>query len=181
MEKPQFKFDENLRSIPEDPEYLKLYIQNMESSLDSIHNPKQYVSIIGEMAVYLRILGDFQKAESALEKALKIIAEENLGIQREVQQKIRLAHVLQDKKEFNKSTPLFKELIKTCRENQEANKYLAFALQHSGKNLFDQLLYKDALAQFEEALTIRKTMNAPKDQIVSTELAIQRTKQLLKI
>ncbi|MEK2646126.1 hypothetical protein [Bdellovibrio sp. BCCA] len=94
MEKPQFKFDENLRSIPVDPEYLKSYVKNMESSLDSITSPKEYVSVIGEIAVYLRVLGDFQKAE--------------------------------------------------------------------------------------EALTIRKTMNAPQDQIESTELAIQRTKQLLK-
>ncbi|WP_374074281.1 hypothetical protein [Bdellovibrio bacteriovorus] len=180
MEKPKFKFDENLRSIPENPKHLKSYIQNMESSLDSIKDPKQYISVIGEMAVYLRMLGEFEKAETALEKSLKIIAKEKLGIQREVQQKIRLAHVLQDKKEFNKSNTLFAELIQTCRKNEEAKNYLAFALQHSGKNLFDQNLFTDALAQFEEALSLRKSMNAPQDQIESTELAIKRTKELLK-
>jgi hypothetical protein len=47
----------------------------------------------------------------------------------ETQQKIRLAHVYQWKKDFIKSTKMFSDIIESCRKNPELNVYLSFALQ----------------------------------------------------
>lgn len=105
------------------------------------------------------------------DQRLKITFDENL-------REIRLAHTLQCKKEFKKSNILFSEILNTCRSTPDVAMYLDFAFQHSGKNFFDQKHFKDALANFEEALRLRKTRKAPEDQLQSSEQAILRTKQL---
>lgn len=173
---PEFETDENLRSIPKDPEGLLDHVQEMHESLEAIEDPKKLVSVLGEMGVYLRTLGELDAAEGCLSEALRLIHEKNLGIRAEVQNMIRLAHVLQWRKEFDQSTEIFQQIIEICRSDEEANSYLDFALQHSGKNLFDQKKYPEAYALFEEAYDIRKSKNAPKDQIESTEMALRVTK-----
>lgn len=172
-------FDENLRDNPHDPEGLRLYSFELEQSLKLTTDPLKRIRLLGELGVHLRTLGELDRAEKSLRDALKIIQENSLGIKWEVQQKIRLAHVLQWKRSFNASDSLFSEVISTCRDNVDAALYLDFALQHAGKNFFDQNRLNEALAYFEEAMSIRLKRQAPQDQIESTDLAIKRTKFLL--
>lgn len=172
-------FDENLRDVPRDPDGFGHYVVEIEASLKEVANPQQQVRLLGELGHHLRVLGDLQKAEQLLRKALQIVHDHKLGLQWEVQQKIRLAHVLQWKREFKASDRLFSEVIAVCRSNSDVDMYLAFALQHAGKNLFDQNKFREALELFEEAMNIRLERRAPQDQIESTELAIKRIKSLL--
>jgi hypothetical protein len=64
---------------------------------------------------------------------------------------------------------------------KEQNKtFLAFALQHAGKNLFDQEQFQEALSMFVEALELRTQIMAPAEQIYSTEFSIKVTKSKLE-
>ena len=132
---------------------------------------------MGEIGVYLRQLKQLDEAEEVLHKALLLIETHLLGVKFEVQQKIRLVHVYQWKKRFKDSNNLLLETIQKCRELPEVSGYLAFALQHMGKNLFDQNRFDEALTHFEEALQLRIEQNSPVNQIDSTKLAIQVTIQ----
>lgn len=172
-------FDENLRDVAVDPAGLRGYVQELQQSLLTVSDQLQRVRIQGEMGVYLRILGDLGRAEDFLREALQIVQNNNMGIRLEVQQKIRLAHVYQWQKNFEKSNQLFAEVIGLCRTRDEAQFYLDFALQHAGKNHFEQRDFSKALSCFQEALDLRINKKAPQEQIESTQLALQRTKQLI--
>jgi tetratricopeptide (TPR) repeat protein len=177
----EMKEDENLRNTPVDPAGLRRYVIELLGSLPSAgKNHGKRVSILGEAGVHLRCLGELKEAEQVLREALRIAVDEQLGIRREVQQKIRLAHVLQDQKKFAQSNALFEEIISVCRTDDEASVYLHFALQHSGKNQFEQNNFSEALALFEEAMELRLKQDAPEDQIRSTQRALARTKALLQ-
>lgn len=171
--------DESLREVPSDPKGLRQYTDELVQSLASVTDPKKQVSILGELGVHLRSLEDLDRAQEVLLEALNIIKDHQLGIKREIQQKIRLGHVLQWKKSFTESDALFDEVVSACRTSGDLGEYIAFALQHAGKNFFDQGRFAEALSYFEEAMTIRLTQKAPQDQIDSTLLAIERTKALL--
>jgi 2-polyprenyl-3-methyl-5-hydroxy-6-metoxy-1,4-benzoquinol methylase len=176
-DKPRMVVDENLRFVASDPTEVLNYIEFLKSELNGLTDFSSRVSHLGEIGVYLRVVDQFEEAEKYLVEALQLINSNELGILKEVQQKIRLAHVWQDKKEFVKSDALFNELIQTCRENKEAHHYLDFALQHTGKSSFDQGYYHSALSYFSEALEIRLRKNSPNDQIESTQKAIQVTQE----
>lgn len=178
--KPQFKLNENLRFVPVDPADLARHIELLKLELKSAMDPSKRVSLLGEIAVYLRTLDCFDDAESCLLQALETISLHNLGVEKKVQQQIRLAHVWQEKKEFVKSDGLFSEVINCCRENGVAKKYLDFALQHAGKSYFDQGYYQAALAHFTEALKIRIEKKSPADQIESSQKAIQTAQERIK-
>lgn len=172
-------FDENLRDVPKDPDGLRSYTIELEQSLKETTNPQQRVRLLGELGVHLRTLGDLERAEQVLREAMQIIQVHNLGVKWEIQQKIRLANVLQWKRDFVSSGALFGEAIAVCRSNSDADMYLDFALQHAGKNFFDQNRLREALVLFEESMSIRSKRQAPQDQIDSAALAIKRTKSLL--
>lgn len=172
-------FDENLRDIAKDPDGLRGYIVELEKALESAENPLQQIRLLGEVGVHQRTLGELDSAEQSLRNALRTAQENQLGIKWEIQQKIRLAHVLQWKRTFKASDSLFEEIIGICRANADASIYLDFALQHAGKNFFDQNRLKEALALFDEAMALRLKRQAPQDQIESTLLAVERTKARL--
>lgn len=176
---PEFIFDQNLREIPKDPNGLMDHVENLKTVVLSLENPGERSAILGEIGLYLRILGELDEAEFYLLESLDLISEHGLGLKREVQQMIRLAHVLQWQKEFTESTRVFDQILEVCRQDEDAESYLSFALQHAGKNLFDQLRYEEALSLFEEALEIRTRQRAHADLLESTKLAIERTKELL--
>lgn len=168
--------NDQLRDVPCDPEGLKQYISELTESLTNTTDVKTQVRLLGEMGVHLRSLLDLESAKSKLLEAFKIIHENQLGLKLEIQQKIRLAHVLQWQSLYDESNILFQKIISVCRTDESANVYLDFALQHSGKNLFEQKRYSEALSQFEEAMDLRVKRKAPADQIESTQFAIAKTK-----
>lgn len=174
--RPKSYFDENLRDIPANRDVTQAYVDKLKESLTHTLESYERVGLLGEIGVYQRQLEELDDSEKYLRLALEIIESKALGIKLETQQKIRLAHTLQWKQSFTDSNVLFFEIILICRQNQEARQYLDFALQHAGKNFFDERKWSEALNLFEEALTLRQKRNAPRDQIESTETAILRTK-----
>lgn len=178
--KPEFVLNKDLRFIPKDPESLRLHIEGLKRDLERAQDLNKQVSLLGDIGVYLRSLDLFDEAESSIKKALQLIAENKMGISKEIQNKIRLAHVYQEKMDFKLSSSLFDEIIKTCRTSSEAESYLHFALQHAGKNCFDQGQYQKARDFFEETLKIRKAISAPQDQLESTQMALDRVCELME-
>ena len=177
--KPEFYLDENLRFIPKDPSALKSYIEGLKIKLDSEALPLNKVNLMGEIGYYLNCLCKHSEAKKILEKTLKIIDKEHLGLKKRIQNEIRLGHVLQFQKDFKQSNLLFSSIINICSKNNYLEYFLSYAYQHNGKNLFDQKRYQDALDCFQEALKLRLKQNAPKDQVESTRSAIHRTKELI--
>lgn len=178
MKKPEFYLDLNLRFRPEDLAHLNQYIQFLHDGLRALDDPKEVVRAMGELGVNLRSADRFDEAEVMLKKALEIVAEKKLGISQEVQQKLRLAHVYQEQERFSESNGLFQECLDLC-EKEHLDHFYPFALQHHGKNLFDQKRYGEALDFFERALALRIQNKVPQDQIESTRRAVERTKELL--
>ena len=176
---PLYSFDENIREVPKDLSELRKYIQELKSGLPYLEDPVELVTALGELGANLRILGELHAAETCLVEALEVIEIEKLPMMYQVQNRLRLAHVYQWQKNFRMSNLLFASTLETCRAHAELSSYLDFALLHSGKNLFDQQKYGDALIYFEEALLIRRERKANLEQIASSEWAIQRTKDLL--
>ncbi|MGZ3775840.1 MAG: GNAT family N-acetyltransferase [Pseudobdellovibrionaceae bacterium] len=177
--KPEFILNQNLRFIPKDPESLKIYVAQLKDQLKSSHNILDRVNLQGEIGVYLRSLQLLEEAEAALQEVLEIIKKNDLGLRKEIQNKIRLAHVFQEAKKFKQSNFLFAEIIRLCRTVDELSPLLHFALQHAGKNEFDQGQYNSAVQYFEEALLLRQKKSAPLDQIESTQAALARAKEVI--
>lgn len=179
--KPVLLTDEvTLHEYAEDPEALSRYIELLKNEIKMAVEPIDKVRRLGETGVYLRSAGHLEEAEIYLLQALAIIETYELGLKIETQQKIRLAHIYQWQKNFSGSDELFEEVLNTCRQQNEADSYLPFALQHAGKNYFDQQKYKKALECFEEALKLRIERASPPDQIASTEQALRVTRGQLK-
>ncbi|MGZ3775573.1 MAG: tetratricopeptide repeat protein [Pseudobdellovibrionaceae bacterium] len=155
------------------------YIAQLKDSLKTSKDLAERVNLQGEIGVYLRSLDQFVEAEAFLQEALQLIKENGLGVRKEIQSKIRLAHVFQEAKQFKKSDSLFCETLKICQTDSKAAPLLHFALQHAGKNEFDQGNLLPALQYFEEALSIRLRDSAPSDQRDSTQTAIARVKEVL--
>lgn len=175
-----YHFDENLRDVPDCSNTLQKYVEILQQKYKHLKNPIDQIRAMGELGVYLRQLMKLNEAACIIEEALHLVNHHQLGIKLETQQKIRLAHVYQWQKDFIKSTQLFSDIIESCCQNTELNKYLSFAFQHSGKNLFDQGQYQEALLCFKEALDLRLKNNSPQDQIDSSKLAINVAKNKIK-
>lgn len=179
--KIEIYFDANLRDVAKDQVALISYLETLEKDLESDLAPVEQIKILGELGVYYRILHNYQIAEKCLLQALRIIKLNNLGVKYETQQNIRLAHVHQWKKDFIKSNEQFEQIINLCKMNKDASIYLDFAYQHAGKNFLEQGQITEALSMFEEALKIRLEKKSPIDQLESTQLAIKKCNDLLKL
>ena len=178
--KPEVEFDQDLREVAKEPAVVRAHIELLKKSHESATDIQKRVALLGELGVWLRVLGELDEAEAKLWEALKLIGDHALGVRLRTQQQIRLAHVLQWKKAFAQSDALFADIVARCEQSPELADYLDFALQHAGKNFFDQKRFQEALAFFERALVLRKKRAAPRDQIASTEFAIARTREVMK-
>lgn len=173
--------DENLRFVPRDRSAVEAYVDFLNSRLQRTIDVDQRVGIQGEIAAYLNVLDRLEEAYVLLHNALGTIKRESLGMRREIQQRIRLAHVLQHKKEFSSSTEMFEQIIQTCRSDENAKFYFDFAYQHAGKNFFDQEKYDLALWAFSMALELRKAKNSLCEQLDSTLAAIEKTQARIRL
>ena len=165
---------------PENPEGIKVAIIELLAESSVSTDIKKYVSLLGTVGVHQRSLMLLDEAENTLNEVLEVISKNNLSISLEAQNKIRIGHVYQWQKRFERSNLIFEDVIALCLQNEEASHYLHFAYQHHGKNLFDQERYQEAFDFLEKALRIRLDIDAPLDQLQSSREAIDIVKKYLE-
>jgi tetratricopeptide (TPR) repeat protein len=164
-------FGEDLREIPNNPEQMRHAVSFLREQLrESGMTPAERARTLGLLGSLCRMLGDYDDAGIWLTEALSL-SEECGNIGAAVTNRIRLAHLAQWRGDFEESTSAFTELTVICRSTPELLSRLDFALQHAGKNLFDQGRHQEALPLFEEALALRER-KGDAELIASTRYAL---------
>lgn len=149
-----FHINDDLRDVPDDPEDMARAIAFLDDRLRIEQSDAERRSLFGLIGVLSRMTGDLDRAESALQSALRLAIDEHdrAAI---VQSQIRLAHVFQWQQRFVEADTLYVATIEMCSSDDALGHYLDFALQHYGKSLFDQRSYEAASRAFEKALHLR--------------------------
>jgi tetratricopeptide (TPR) repeat protein len=171
-----YDFDANLRETPHDRSamergvaWLARQIINVGSDLHATARLK------GMHGVYSRILGQLDSAEASLKSAVEM-SQSVLDARLVYINELRLAHVYQWQGRFELSTPMFEELLVRAEKDRHLGLLLDFAMQHAGKNAFDQGKYAEALSHFAGALALRRLKNDAR-LLHSTETAIAVTRE----
>ena len=173
----QTRIEKNLRDVALNPSEMAqacFEIQNyLKSPLSEIESPLGRASWLAQVGTLQRILLKLEDAEKSHKECLRLLLANQATSDKVLAAQIRLAHVYQWQRRFDLSNEVFSKTLLALKPS--ANKLLlSFGLQHQGKNLFDQSLFKEALECFYEALEIRKDLKKT-DLMESTELSIKVT------
>lgn len=164
-----YYYDENLQEVLVAPNDVQKYIAKKIILAKTTQDPETQVHHLGEAGVYLRMLRRLDSAEEILNEALSIAVAAQLPQSVQIAQEIRRAHVVQWKQNFAQSNDLFAQLIEKSSRLEPQDALIDFIWQHAGKNFFDQGAFREAVLAFKNALRLRKTREAPEDQIKSSE------------
>lgn len=147
---------ETLRERPKDPAAFAAAVDRLLDGIETARSqPAKLLAMLGRAAPLLRIAGRLDEARRTASAAIALA--ELLEDARAVYvNRIRLAQVLQWERRFDLSTPLFDQLVGEARCAPELAGLLDTALQHAGKNLFDQRHDAEAARCFREALRLRR-------------------------
>jgi tetratricopeptide (TPR) repeat protein len=159
--------DDMVRAV----DYVQTYL-----SRDDLED-RQRVEALGLLGVFLRMLGDLSAAAEALVSAVDISSQAGLDAAT-VANRIRLANVYQWKHQFELADTIYEAVIQQCERGPAVQQYLDFAMQHYGKNLFDQRRYREAMDMFERALELRQA-GGDTELIESTTIALLTTRSRL--
>lgn len=170
---PKYSFSEDLREVPSSIDEWTQFINGLKDRLKAETHESQRLMFFEYIGVANRILNNLDESEYFLKKALTISYKHPKQFKL-IQNLIRLAHVYQWKKNFEKAAVLYEQAWSVLLELPQAELLLASYHQHLGKFYFDQKLFCLAQAEFETALSIRQLMNAPKDQIESSTSSLRR-------
>lgn len=165
---PSYHFDQDLRDVPDNMDEWTSFFENLKSQLKEEVHPENRLHLIEYIGMTARTLLKFEEAETFLLKAVSLTYDSPKH-GRLIQNLIRLAHVYQWKKDFEKSHLLFDQARALMNERPVSDSLRAAYHQHLGKLYFDQQLYGLAQAEFGLALKIRKGIPAPMDQLQSSE------------
>lgn len=176
-----YSFRDDLRSWPNNPSDMALFVENERESLKAFsHNTENVESIrehckrLGESANYLKTLRRVDESLKLFEEIDGYIRRYDLGARTLLVNNLRRADVLRYKNDFNSAREIFEKCLLQINETAALKDYKDFALQHLGKLHFDMQNYRKALDFFYEALEVRKIKNEP-DLLDSTLLAIRIT------
>ncbi len=125
----------------------------------------------GQRMSVLRALGRLDEAEREGREAYDRARREGTPRQ-QVAALIRLAHVMQYRRDFATADAMFTQALAQARQLGDPL-LLAFAHQHAGRNLLEQGRYAEAVEAFEAALLLRQAHGAPADQLESTRGALE--------
>lgn len=167
---PEFTISPDLRDHPKDQTAYFTFLKSVEKDLSTELSVNDRLAALEVYGVGSRVVGQLNSAELSLKVAIQICEREKY-FSRLLQNKVRLAHVFQWKKNFDRSNDLFLECEKMLGPDISPGLTAAF-WQHKGKNLFDQEFFELAAECFSMALEIRKQHGVPTDQIQSSEYAL---------
>jgi len=173
-----YHFDKNLRDVPNTPVDMTAACHELQRTAESASDPSQKAQLLAQLGSYQRMLNDLVRAEQAFSESLQLLEQSNASPRRLTAARIRLAHVFQWQKRFVESGQILKSCIEASRSFDDQGEMLSFALQHMGKNLFDQSKYDEAQRCFYDAMMIRVRLEK-QDLADSSRLALDRTMELL--
>ena len=152
----KYHFDANLRDVPDAPEEMAAAAEALLAAGKSRGlSPEERARTLSLAGTYLRTLMRLDEARSCLEEARDLFEETNRNKPALVTA-LRLAHVYQWQGQFTLADSIYRECIIRCQTDPALSEYTDFAHQHYGKSLFDQGRYKEAEAQFSQALALRE-------------------------
>jgi len=173
---PAYSFDENLHEVTQNHQDFESYILKIKELISKSPSDQNKILLYENLGLALRVVRLLDESEFYLQKALSLSTA--VSVNRQIQNLLRLAHVYQWQKQFQKAHALFDQARSLLNEFSIGQSLKASYHQHLGKCYFDQEHFNLALIEFETALKLRIEMSAPIDQIQSTELALNKTKQL---
>ncbi|MBK9324409.1 MAG: GNAT family N-acetyltransferase [Bdellovibrionaceae bacterium] len=168
VQRPSSHFDQDLRDVPDNIGEWKVFVDGLKAQLKDENHSAKKLMLLEHIGMAARTLLKFDEAEFYLKKALTL-SYSYPSQSRLIQNLIRLAHVYQWKKEFDKSQMLFDQAKSLIDENPVSEVLRAAYHQHVGKLCFDQQFFGKAQAEFSTALSIREKIAAPNDQIESSQ------------
>jgi tetratricopeptide (TPR) repeat protein len=124
----------------------------------------------GKRVATLRMLGRLDEAEREGHDAYDLALRDGTPRQ-QVAALIRLAHVMQFRRDWQAADTVFDQALGRAQELDDPL-MLAFAHQHAGRNHVDQGRHGEAVAAFQAALALREAHGAPADQLESTRDAL---------
>lgn len=174
-----YTFDRNLQEVLTCPRDVEIHVEKSLIQLKTIFEPFARAKALGQVGVFLRQLRRLDEAEFCLREAIQLGRAHGLREVFVLTQEIRLAHVVQWKLDFEKSSRYFDDILERIEKKESLKALLDFAYQHAGKNYFDQKMYAEALTAFERALDIRHNKKAAQELIESSLMSITETQRRL--
>jgi uncharacterized cupin superfamily protein/ribosomal protein S18 acetylase RimI-like enzyme len=172
VQRPSSHFDQDLRDVPDSLVEWTAFVEDLKVQLRDENHSDKKLMLFEHIGMAARTLLRFDEAEFYLKKAL-VLSYGYPSPGRLVQNLIRLAHLHQWKKEFDKSQMLFDQAKSIIDEKSVSEGLQAAYHQHLGKLYFDWQYYGKAQAEFAVALSIRERIAAPKDQIESSKESLK--------
>lgn len=181
-----YTYDQDLKSVAENPTEMALQIQKLLSEASLTTNPLRAAKLKGSAGALLNTLRKGEQAEKQLSEALSLLekspafgvaGDSNIVSPTEVLKitlKLRLYDVYRYQNKNDIAEKGFKEILGMTEIGSSSQNYRDFALQHLGKLYFNMNQYDKALECFEEALALR-VVKEDDDLIKSTEIAMQAT------
>jgi uncharacterized cupin superfamily protein/GNAT superfamily N-acetyltransferase len=180
IQRPESKFNNDLKEIPVDANKWELFLEDLKNQLKTETHPEKLLSLYEHIGMASQILFKPSEAEYFLMKAVSTSYSYSKQ-SRLIQNLVRLAHVYQWKKEFQKAHLLFDQAKALLNKSDFSESLKGSFHQHLGKLYFEQGFYGLSLTEFELALKIRQRIQVSNDQVSSTVLAINETKKRLKL
>lgn len=172
IQRPSSHFDRDLRDVADSQADWIKFVDDLKARLKDESHHAHKLELFEHIGMASRILLRFDEAEFYLKKALAW-SHGHPSHSRLVQNLVRLAHVYQWKKDFEKSQMLFDQAKSLIDEKSVSEGLQAAYHQHLGKLYFDQKYYGRAQAEFSTALSIRRRISAPEDQIESSRESLK--------
>lgn len=178
----EFSFGDDLREVPEDSEQMRKGLEWLQDKLVELgpEDSSKAALLLTQIAGYARIMGDYTLSEKCFLDSIRVF-EEAGKTELVFANKLRMAVLYQHQKNYTKSSEIYTKSIHFIRnsKNSKVKNYLDFALQHYGKQKFEQKMFKEALDLFMEAYELRLA-KGDLDLMSSTEIAINAAKEALE-
>jgi len=156
-----FTLDENLREVPAQPAAMRQAVNWLVKQMGAMQGDNSSLARLLSMhGTYSRMLGELDAALASLEKstALQVeLRDERLSFVNA----IRLGQVHQFRKDFTRADMLLATATREAQNRSSLKPFLDRAHQCSGRSLFDQGRYEEALEHFSAALKLREARNDP--------------------
>jgi tetratricopeptide (TPR) repeat protein len=154
-----FTLDENLREQPAQPAAMRQAVNWLVKQMGAMQGDNSALARLLSMhGTYARMLGELDAALESLERSTALQAElrdERLSFVNA----IRMGQVYQFRKDFARADALLATATREAQNRAPLKPFLDRAHQCSGRNLFDQGRYEEALEHFTAALKLREQRN----------------------